>query len=560
MRKETGTYLKSYNESMEDTLRKTTEIYCPNCGALAEYDIVHQNYRCSHCGSLLEIEDALKQNQGFRSLAKEKMKQSIKNYRLFRAECSGCGAEVVFEENEALGKCAFCGKSLIRREYLEAGDMPESVIPFAITLREARKFLSDWCETNKGKEEAKRLRTMTEELKGFYLPYELIRGPVHMHISRMDSYGRYECEGFLHEAFVNRSKQLDNLLLDGMEPFDTEEIRDFDFGYAAGQKVKIADISGSQLSARAKQEAEKTYLPQARRILETRAVEVDADLSSALHLPVLLPVYYLADGDLMAAVNGQTGKVSVRALKESHYLFLPWWLKAIVATLVIGAVFFGSACLLGMEKIMALMITGMLSIIMIIILLCLYSDTTRNRFLTDAGKEIFTSGEKTFVREYGNLVQSDKLLLRKTEKPVFFMDVKGKREPVLLKFTTPARVLRMLLYCMVALFLPVIIALFLNGFDFGRLELGGSAVWFCIAVPVVPVYLLKFGVVELHERPWIYVLKNGRKKRMKERIQLPKGLGADILRALFVPPLSLAVWFGILSFFVMCYLTAFGFD
>ena len=33
-----------------------------------------------------------------------------------------------------------------------------------------------------------------------------------------------------------------------------------------------------------------------------------------------------------------------------------------------------------------------------------------------------------------------------------------------------------------------------------------------------------------------------------------------VLRALFVPPVSLAVWFGILSFCVMCYLTAFGFD
>ena len=58
----------------------------------------------------------------------------------------------------------------------------------------------------------------------------------------------------------------------------------------------------------------------------------------------------------------------------------------------------------------------------------------------------------------------------------------------------------MILLSIVALFLPVIVALFLTGFDFQKINLGGSAVWFCIAVPVVPIYLLKFGIVELHDR------------------------------------------------------------
>ena len=113
------------------------------------------------------------------------------------------------------------------------------------------------------------------------------------------------------------------------------------------------------------------------------------------------------------------------------------------------------------------------------------------------------------------------------------------------------------------LFLPVIIALFLNGFDFKRLELGGSAVWFCIMVPVIPIYILKFEKIELYERPWIYLLnEDGTKKRYHQKIKLNinKNVIGDILRALFIPPVSLAVWFGILCFCVMCYLTAFGFE
>ena len=147
--------------------------------------------------------------------------------------------------------------------------------------------------------------------------------------------------------------------------------------------------------------------------------------------------------------------------------------------------------------------------------------------------------------------------------PVFFRNIENVRTPVTLRFTTPFRVLRMALLFIVAMFLPVIIALFLNGFDFERLELGGSAMWFCIAVPTVPVILLKYGIVQLYERPWVYIRRpDGKLKRYREKhhVQIDKETVKTVLRVLFVPPVSLAVWFGILSFFVMCYLTAFGFD
>ena len=58
------------------------------------------------------------------------------------------------------------------------------------------------------------------------------------------------------------------------------------------------------------------------------------------------------------------------------------------------------------------------------------------------------------------------------------------------------------------------------------------------------------------------MLFRSRKKLYKER-QMPKidkEIVGIVLRALFIPPVSLAVWFGIICFFVMVYLTAFGFD
>ena len=177
----------------------------------------------------------------------EHLQNSVRQYRLSKASCTGCGAELVLEEGEALSNCVFCGRSLVRQDYLNAKNMPESVIPFRITEDEARARLAEWCRKNKSKQEAKHLEALLPKLKGFYLPYELVCGPVHMLVRRMSGSRPYTCEGFLHDAFVNRSSQLDNLLLDGMEPFDVSAMTAFDFAYVAGHRVKTPDMADKNL-------------------------------------------------------------------------------------------------------------------------------------------------------------------------------------------------------------------------------------------------------------------------------------------------------------------------
>ena len=144
---------------------------------------------------------------------------------------------------------------------------------------------------------------------------------------------------------------------------------------------------------------------------------------------------------------------------------------------------------------------------------------------------------------------------------MYFSEINGRLQPVELRFTTPMRIIKMLMLSLVALFFPVIFALFINGFDFSKINLGGSAVWFCIAVPVVPIYLLNFGIVGMHEYPWIYYRnQKGRQRRCRnkreKKFKINGELIKNILMVMFVPPISLAVWFGIISFCVMVYLTA----
>ena len=90
----------------------------------------------------------------------------------------GCGAEIVFDTGDAVANCAFCGRSLVRKAFVNAENIPELIVPFSITNDEAKKILNDWCIKNKHKKEAKAISGKLADIKGFYLPYELVKPPL----------------------------------------------------------------------------------------------------------------------------------------------------------------------------------------------------------------------------------------------------------------------------------------------------------------------------------------------------------------------------------------------
>lgn len=539
---------------------KLYDIHCPSCGAPAYYDIRKRMYKCSYCGNNVGIDAAKRQNKGFREISHKKIQKSLKDFELQRAVCTGCGAEIVFDTGDAVANCAFCGRSLVRKAFVNAENIPELIVPFSITNDEAKKILNDWCIKNKHKKEAKAISGKLADIKGFYLPYELVKGPVKCSVFRIDGGSIYDCEGFIDEVFVNCSEQLDNRMLDAMEPYNLEELDEFDFSYIAGHQVKTSDIDGAELVRRIDIEVGEDYKPVIRKTLETKAVGVSAYAEDVLRMPVLLPVYYLAFDGYMAAVNGQTGKVSVRAYKVSKYLILPWWLKAILATIAGTAGVALGMFLFGAEKDLIYGASGCLALVLVFVFFTAYSQQKEDTFGLEYYRKIFTSKGGAYIREGNELVQTKDERMKPVTKPIFFMKIYGKKEEVELKFTTVLRVIRALCILLGTVFLPVIIALFINGFNFTQINLGGSAVWFCITVPLAPVFLIKYGRMDIYDRPWIYIIgENGKKKRYRLRKDSKEVRDTMLfIKEWLKPPL---LWGTLLFLFLFCsmvYLTAFG--
>ena len=302
-----------------------------------------------------------------------------------------------------------------------------------------------------------------------------------------------------------------------MEPFELDDLKEFDFAYLAGQRVKVSDIDNYELEKRICDELEENYKKELKKTFKTDALDISVATESMLRMPVLLPVYYICDGNFMAVINGQTGKVSVRAEKDSYYYFLPWWLKAILSNIIICSINYLAMVICGAKIDVALTALGCLALIIGIITLCLFEqDSKKKAFKELAGRKIFSSKNYPYRRkETGELFKDQTELKREMNAPVFFQNYLGEEKPVEYDFASIKRLFQMYLTGFIVLFLPVICALLINGFDFQKLTLGGSAVWFCIFVPTVPIYLLKYAYVTLYNSPWIYIInEDGSKKRL----------------------------------------------
>lgn len=503
-------------------------IYCASCGAPAKFDVAGQVYRCSYCGGVTGIREPLQEKQGFRQAHRTRLQEKRREYPLLSAQCTGCGAQVVFPDGEALTDCAFCGRSLGRKEYLGVEGFPEVLIPFKVTDDQAKANLLAWCDKNRSRREAEEIRQHIGELKGFYLPYELVKGPTSCSVSRHES-KTCRCRGFCEGSFVNTSKQLDNLLLDGMEPYDLSDVKEFDFSYLAGQRVKIRDTDEKATTARVGSEIAAHYRSFASKVMETKGVEISADTGDMVSLGAVLPAYYLRAGNTLAAVNGQTGKVAVRERKDRY--MMPWWIKPILGSVLFPALVYGAMGLFGASQENCLMVTGALAVFLLFVLFTAYHNEYGGMGRQSLPRRIFTSNDSRTV----------------VSPPEFYMPIDGQDRAVTLKFTTPLRVLRMVLLGLVTVFLPLILGFLFNGCSVHGLTIGGAAVWMCIAVPLTPVFLIKYGRLELYQHPLIYYRTDeGRRKRYRMSKKPRKEALADILDTVKVfvfSPIGLVILF-----------------
>ena len=491
-------------------------IYCKNCGAPAGFDIINQTYRCPFCGGLSGIQEAKQEVYAWRQLQKERIETKADGQNLEEHSCPSCGARFVFRSGEASQTCDFCGSKLIRREFSCPEQMPELIIPFFITPEEARQRMLDWGHKNQKTPEGRSVVSSMNKLHGCYLPYRLVRGPVYGTVTRDGTSRKYQCAGYLEGTAVNTSRQLDNLVLNGIEPFDWSQSRPFEYGYIAGQNVKLTDISDGEIDCRIREEAAADFLPEVEKVMQTSGVTVQTETGNIDTLSVLLPVYFIKSGKLTAVMNGQTGRISVSKSRKKKSN--PWMLEPLLYTLL-------ATLLSGLFYRFSLFPLLLFGFVFACIFFAVMGDGRRSLI-----RSVMLRSEAAKARREDGELKIDEArdILKNPydNTPVFYeINGQGQTVPVKVRFYSFGRWLSICTNTFVLVFLPALIAALLRLAQMEPWEaftdgywIGYEAVWYVLAGFLAILYLAKGVRRDVYDHPILYeILPDGRKRLIGKR-------------------------------------------
>lgn len=521
---------------MKDT-NNPLHIFCKSCGAPLGFDIIKQTYRCESCGSLTDIAGVNSYFLEWRRLHQESLGANPESGKYEEHSCPGCGAVFAFKKDEASVTCVYCGSRLIRKSLVEKSQVPDIIIPFYITAAEAKERFLEWADARKNSEETACLRNSIDKIQCYYLPYRLFRGPASSVIYRDETDRRYHVRGFIEGVAVNTTEQLDNTILNEMEPFDWSEIKPFSPFYVAGHPVQMCNLSGDKIIDRMKREIEFDFTPLCARIMHSQKITLrvrDFDVES---VSALLPVYFIKAGRLTAVMNGQTGRIAVstgRTVYDYVYYLryidrnpLPFTITAGVAGAVSGIT---AATTTGVLSTVSSAVFYMVITLLTIITVAICTVSYRGFNLKDGKKQIILKTESARVsREDGGLIREFQNILKNpfNNTPVFIEKDGNDSYPVEIRFITAGRVLGFLSVCALFFLLPLILfggVLTACGIS---MEQNLSILFFLIMVtlfwtPVsvyfVILYFIQVFLIDVYERPLIYrINEDGTREFIKQK-------------------------------------------
>ena len=502
-------------------------IICHNCGSPAEFDIVEQTYRCAYCKQTTGLEEKTEKTNTWRKL--EFFNQRNKYFDLQQHSCPSCGARVVFEDNESSETCDFCASKLVRNQFNENEQLPDIIIPFFITEDEAKQRFLDWAKKHKRKKERKNIIKHINKLQAYYLPYRMINGELKGEIKKDGIERIFYCKAHINNMAVNTSKQLDNLLLNEIEPFDWSKAQNFEYAYIAGHRAKLTDMSEKEIYYRVLVEAEDEFLPEIQKKFHSRAVDIqfrkNGDL---LNKNALLPIYFIKDGEFSAFMNGQTGRISATCGEEKKY-FESWAVKTFfILYFVIIVLFLYFNQPVNWETLKDIFRVSFLYLFFGVITVIHLTDN-RKKFVISEREIKQSKNTKSYRKNKMLKIEVNKNIKENYHSLVFQEKYLGKTIPVKLDFFPLQRIIIIILNCFIFTFLPVIIASFIRlgmmiikGENliqfFDGISIAGGFLWYIFLCPAYYIEYLARGLGHFaYEKPFVYqIMPDGSQKRLYE--------------------------------------------
>jgi DNA-directed RNA polymerase subunit RPC12/RpoP len=336
---------------------------CPSCNAPLKYNPVYKKWKCEYCDSEFTLEDLKK----YDNASSEKNNQSKDGddviYDSYR--CPDCGAEIVADENTSATFCVYCGNTAIIKSKLSGKFAPSKIIPFKTTKEDA-------IETFKSLKKGRPLlpkefvsQKNIDKITGIYIPFWLFSAVMdgevkamgdkittwssgNTHYTKTDIY-ELTREGSVSfsKVPVDGSKKFDDAIMNTIEPFDYNELVDYNHAYLSGFLAEKYDVLSDEALEIAFKRAEASTINTLKNdikgyttvSIKNNSINKENQKNEYALLPVwLLNVKYKNKLHTFA-MNGQTGKL-IGDIPVDPVKAIIWWIVIFGGVMIIFVVLY----------------------------------------------------------------------------------------------------------------------------------------------------------------------------------------------------------------------------
>ena len=291
---------------------------CDNCGGIVIYDPISRKMKCEHCDSL----------DAYSTIAAEEP-----------AICVSCGSPLNLKEHTSATKCEYCDNYVIVEDRVEGEKRPHVVIPFKVGREAAKALLRD----NWGKKLFIPPDFLSDSklkgIRGIYVPFWLYDYLSRVHFegvgvkvrswttgdTRYTETSRYRVvrnmEINMHRLPIDASIEMQDGIMDLMEPYSYDLCEDFEEKYLSGYEAEVYNMTPDLVASRAEQKAdgfaEKWFQDSvggySRMETGTKNKQHEQKKTEFALLPVWLYDYVYQNQHYFFYINGQSGKIVGKA-------------------------------------------------------------------------------------------------------------------------------------------------------------------------------------------------------------------------------------------------------
>lgn len=326
----------------------TLNYKCPNCGGAMEFDADSQMLKCQFCDTTLPIDSELESQVEASTESEKEPEPEYDDYHGYK--CPSCGAEIVTDDNTTATFCSFCGNPTMMEDRMSGVRRPSRLIPFVLDKQAAIANFKEWTKKGLLTPSEFRKKATIEKLTGMYVPFWLYDYDADVSMTARATRTRHERRGnkeiiYTDHFLVNRrvfvsydklpadaSEKMDDDLMDTLEPFEYDKLKDFNMGYMSGYYAEKYDYTSQDMKERIEKRVKEYGDDAARSTIlgyETvMPIATNYRLKCSNTEYVMMPVWmlnYKWKGERQTvAINGETGKRAGK-LPSSGARIAAWW-------------------------------------------------------------------------------------------------------------------------------------------------------------------------------------------------------------------------------------------